>query len=88
MVQVPKFWCATSLIDIDGSEKAWPLPSSKHPFNFDNSAGLRYEAEATRQSILDGKLGNELLPHSESLLIAHIQDEIRKQIGVHFDADD
>lgn len=87
-LQIPSFWCPTTLIDIDGSEKTWPLPTAKYETNFINSYGLRYEAEEVRQCILNGKKASELVSHEESLRIARIQDEIRKQVGVHFDEDD
>ncbi|XP_055541749.1 trans-1,2-dihydrobenzene-1,2-diol dehydrogenase-like [Wyeomyia smithii] len=81
------FWCATALTDIDGSRKEFPLPRAHHDFNFPNSCGLRFEAEEVRQCIAGGKLQSASVPHSESLTIARIQDEIRKQIGVQFPED-
>ncbi|XP_058449113.1 trans-1,2-dihydrobenzene-1,2-diol dehydrogenase-like [Malaya genurostris] len=81
------FWCSTELTDIDGSRKEFPLPKARHYFNFPNSCGLRYEAEETRQCINAGKLESVSVPHSESLRIARIQDEIRRQIGVKFPED-
>jgi len=80
-------WCPTRLLDVDGKIKEWPLPEGKYKTNFQNSEGLRYEAEATRQCILEGKLQNEFVSHNDSLLFAKIQDEIRKQIGVVYDVD-
>lgn len=50
--------------------------------------GLRYEAEAVRECIRAGKTEMERVSHSESLIIARIEDEIRKQVGVKFPADD
>ncbi|XP_058818873.1 trans-1,2-dihydrobenzene-1,2-diol dehydrogenase-like [Topomyia yanbarensis] len=82
------FWSSTALTDIDGSRKEFPLPKARHGFNFINSCGLRYEAEETRQCINAGKLESLSVPHSESLRIARIQDEIRKQIGVRFPEDE
>lgn len=81
------FWCSISLTDIDGSHKEFSLPKAKHHFNFPNSCGLRFEAEEVRKCIADGKLESTSVPHSESLRIARIQDEIRKQIGVQFPED-
>lgn len=87
-LQIDKFWCPTSIIDIDGSNQEWPLPEAKHAFNYPNSCGLRYEAEATRQCIRKGLTECETVSHKESLIIAKIQDEIRRQIGVRYPADD
>lgn len=81
------FWCPVSLTDVDGSLKKFPLPKAPHAFIFQNSCGLRYEAEEVRQCIASGLLESASVPHKESLLIARIQDEIRKQIGVQFPED-
>lgn len=64
------------------------MPQAKHEFNFINSCGLRYEAEEVRKCIREGKKESENVTHNESLLIANIEDEIRKQIGVKYPEDD
>ncbi|XP_037822277.1 trans-1,2-dihydrobenzene-1,2-diol dehydrogenase-like [Lucilia sericata] len=86
-ITLKQFWCPTKIIDIDGQEKEWVLPKGKHPINFINSEGMRYEAEAARQSILEGKLQNDTVSHNDSLLFAQIEDEIRAQVGVVYDED-
>lgn len=50
--------------------------------------GLRYEADVVRKCIREGKTESEHVTHKESLLIACIEDEIRKQIGVTYPADE
>lgn len=50
--------------------------------------GLRYEADVVRKCIRAGKLERDWMSHNESLIIARIEDEIRKQVGVKFPADD
>lgn len=87
ILQLLDFWCPTKLIDIDGQQKEWVLPKGKHATNYKNSEGLRYEAEAARQCILEGKLQNENVNHNDSLLFAQIEDEIRKQVGVVYQED-
>lgn len=82
------FWCCTSLIDVDGVLKEWPLPTAKHNFNFPNSCGLRYEAEAVREHIRSGQLQCDTISHNESILLAKIEDDIRKQIGVVYEEDE
>lgn len=60
------------------------MPKAKFHFNYLNSCGLRYEAEEpeeVRKLIRAGKIECEFVSHNESLIIARIQDEIRKQIG-------
>lgn len=81
------FWCPVSMTDLNGSRWEFSLPEAPHEFNFPNSCGLRFEAEEARQCIKANRLESSTVPHSESLLIARIQDEIRKQIGVVFPED-
>jgi len=81
------FWCPTTIIDIDGKEKTWVLPESKFKTNFVNSVGLRYEVEEARKCILEGKIQSDHMNHNESLLFAHIEDELRKQVGVVYKED-
>lgn len=50
--------------------------------------GLRYEADEVRKCIRTGKIERDWVSHGDSLTIAHIQDEIRKQVGVKFPEDD
>lgn len=82
--QIKQIFCSTSIIDVDGTEKTWPLPPAKYDFYYPNSCGLKYEAEAIRECIRAGKIENENVTHEESLVIARIQDEIRRQIGVKY----
>uniref|UniRef100_A0AAG5DEV5 Trans-1,2-dihydrobenzene-1,2-diol dehydrogenase n=1 Tax=Anopheles atroparvus TaxID=41427 RepID=A0AAG5DEV5_ANOAO len=81
------FWSPLKLTDTDSTVREDTLPPARHPFNFNNSCGLRYEAEEVRQCIQAGRMQSESVSHADSLLIAHIQDEIRKQIGVEFPED-
>lgn len=82
------FWSSTTIIDVDGAEKSWPLPKTGCEFNFPNSCGLRYEIDGVRKCLQSGKIECEYVTHSESLLIACIEDEIRKQVGVKYVEDD
>lgn len=81
------FWCCINITDIDGTEKSWPLPPAKFDFFFPNSCGLRYETDEVKRCIRTGLLECENVSHAESLRLARIEDEIRKQIGVIFDED-
>lgn len=56
-------------------------------FEYHNSAGLRYEAEEMRKCISAGLVECDVVTHRDSLGIARIQDEIRRQIGVKFAED-
>ena len=81
------FWCTDTLELKDGSEAKFPLPEGKFDFNFGNSAGLAYEAMHVRQCLIDGLKESPVLPHSESLLIAELMENIRKQLGVEYEQD-
>lgn len=87
-ITMPQFWAPTTVIDIDGTEKCWPLPPAKYGFNYPNSCGLRYEADEVRKCIRAGKIESPLMRHNDTIAIAHIEDEIRKQIGVTYPEDD
>lgn len=77
------------IIDIDGKEIQFPpLPKAKYDFNFTNTCGLRYEAEEIRKCIRAGQKECKYATHDDSLVIARIEDEIRKQIGVQYPADE
>uniref|UniRef100_A0A2M4A5M1 Trans-1,2-dihydrobenzene-1,2-diol dehydrogenase n=1 Tax=Anopheles triannulatus TaxID=58253 RepID=A0A2M4A5M1_9DIPT len=84
---LPSFWCPLELTDVDGTVRKDTLPVARHPFNFHNSCGLRYEADEVRQCIQAGRLQSASVSHADSTVIAHIQDEIRKQVGVTFPED-
>lgn len=72
---------------MDGNEKSWPLPKAKHEFYYPNSCGLRYEAIEIKRCIRAGLTECQTVSHSDSLGIARVEDEIRKQIGVRYEAD-
>lgn len=81
------FWCSIRLKDVDGTEKTWKLPESNHKFNYYQSEGLAFEADEIRKVIRAGKLWSDKLTPQESLDIAYVEEEIRKQIGVRFPED-
>lgn len=82
------FWSATTLVTPKAKHN-FPLPEAKDPtlFNYINSAGLQYEAEEVRRCLQEGLLESPRMPHSDSLLLAEITDEIRKQLGVVYRCD-
>jgi dihydrodiol dehydrogenase / D-xylose 1-dehydrogenase (NADP) len=83
---VPKpFWCPEEII-VNGHSEKFPLPGkAKHPFNYGNSEGLAYEAEEAKQCIDKGLLESPFMTHEETILLARIQDKIKKQIGLSYD---
>ncbi|XP_076243309.1 trans-1,2-dihydrobenzene-1,2-diol dehydrogenase isoform X2 [Calliopsis andreniformis] len=86
IIKVPQFWCPTT-VELPTGTVHSPLPEAKHKFNFVNSAGLRYEAQEVRNCILKGVIESPKVPHDVSLLIAQMEDEIRKQVGVVYPDD-
>lgn len=85
---MPILNCPTEVLDVDGSVKSWPLPKTKHKLTSTNISGLRYELDEVRKCIRASKIESEFATHNESLVIARIEDEIRRQIGVKFAEDD
>lgn len=63
------------------------MTEAEHEFIYRNSIGLRYEPEEVRRCIRAGKLESDKISHNESLAILRIADEIRRQIGVTYAAD-
>lgn len=86
MIKVPKFWCPTT-VELPNEIVNVSLPETKSKFNFINSVGLSYEANEVRNCILKGMIESPKVPHNVSLLIAQLEDEIRKQIGVTYPED-
>ncbi|KAG5667480.1 hypothetical protein PVAND_015460 [Polypedilum vanderplanki] len=82
------FWCPTELEDVDGQMKKFELPQNRlGKFIYFHGAGMRYEAEEVRRCINEGLTESEDATHNDSLVIARIRDEIRRQLGVKFDED-
>lgn len=52
-IKISNFWCPTTAELPSGTVNV-PLPRGELPFNFKNSAGLRYEADEVRNCILKG----------------------------------
>jgi len=83
------FWCPTDIVTPNGPQ-TFPLPS--HPdnvkFNYPHSEGLSYEAQCVRDCIVAGKTECPIMPLDESIIMAEINDEIRKQLGVRYEQDE
>ncbi|CAH0727456.1 unnamed protein product, partial [Brenthis ino] len=77
-----------TLIHVDGKVEKFPLHESSLNYNFENSAGLVYQAIEVARCIREGLKESPRMSHQESLVLAKLRDIVRKQIGVHFDVDD
>ncbi|CAK1602241.1 unnamed protein product [Parnassius mnemosyne] len=75
------------VIHADGTVEKIPLHTSSIPYNFGNSAGLVYEALEVARCIKEGLKESPRMSHQESLILAKLEDEVRKQLGVVFDVD-
>ncbi|XP_023255020.1 trans-1,2-dihydrobenzene-1,2-diol dehydrogenase-like [Seriola lalandi dorsalis] len=86
-IKVPAhMWCPTSL-EVNGKGTQYPVPEPYLPLNFLNSTGMRYEAEEVRQCLLKGLKESAVMSHADSRLLAELEDEIRKQVGVVYSQD-
>ncbi|KAF6731042.1 Trans-1,2-dihydrobenzene-1,2-diol dehydrogenase [Oryzias melastigma] len=86
-IHIPeKMWCPTSLV-VNGEERRFPVPEPSLPLNFPNGTGLRYEAEEVRLCLLKGLKESTIMSHADSLLLAELEDEIRRQVGVVYSQD-
>jgi len=83
------FWCPTDIVTSSGPQ-TFPLPShgDNIKFNYPHSEGLAYEAQCVRDCIVSGKTECPLMPLNESITMAEINDEIRKQLGVRYEQDE
>lgn len=86
-IRIPEhMWCPTSL-EVNGKETQYPVPEPYLPLNFINSTGMRYEAEEVRQCLLKGLKESAVMSHADSLLLAEVEDEVRRQVGVVYSQD-
>lgn len=86
---MPNFCLPTSIIDVDGKEIVFPeLPDGEQQYHYECSRGLRFEPDAIRKCIRAGRIECDNLSLNDSLIIARVEDEIRRQVGVVYDADD
>ncbi|XP_022826919.1 trans-1,2-dihydrobenzene-1,2-diol dehydrogenase-like [Spodoptera litura] len=65
--------------------KEFELCTSKLPYNFQNSAGLAYEAIEVANCIRKGLKESPRMTHKESIQLAEQEDQIREQLGVSFE---
>ncbi|XP_071455011.1 trans-1,2-dihydrobenzene-1,2-diol dehydrogenase-like [Hetaerina americana] len=75
------FWSPTNLSTPEKTRDFY-LPSASQPFNFMNSAGLRYEAMEVRRCLQQGLLESPKMTLHDSIKLASLMDEVRRQIGV------
>ncbi|XP_034992962.2 trans-1,2-dihydrobenzene-1,2-diol dehydrogenase isoform X1 [Zootoca vivipara] len=97
MIKIPShFWCPTEFV-VNGKREEYPLPPQSQKMHFQNSTGLRYEAEHVRQCLLKafsppfplllGSKESPILTHADSELVNSILEEARRQVGVFYPQD-
>lgn len=89
MIKLPTFWCPTTVELPNETVKQFSLPESNQEIQFKlkNSVGLSYEAAEARECILKGLIESPKVTHETSLLLARLEDEIRRQLGVVYPQD-
>uniref|UniRef100_A0A8C3APG7 Trans-1,2-dihydrobenzene-1,2-diol dehydrogenase n=1 Tax=Cyclopterus lumpus TaxID=8103 RepID=A0A8C3APG7_CYCLU len=78
---LPICGCPTSLV-VNGKETSTHCQIPPLPINFLQQYRMRYEAEEVRQCLLKGLKESAVTSHADSLLLAEVEDEIRRQVGV------
>lgn len=81
---LPNFWCPSEL-KTPSKTFSYPLPEPPEKTHFTNSVGFVYQINSVRKALLEGKTEVSQIDHEDSLLIAEIQDEILRQVGVAYD---
>lgn len=60
----------------------FPLPGPIYPLNFPPCLGFLYQVQSVESALRSGKLECPEYPHSESIVLAELMDEYRRQVGV------
>lgn len=79
-------WCA---VEMEGpwGKSSHPLPKTSHKFNFTNSQGLMYQAVEVRRCLKEGLLESPVMPHSETMTLAEVMEQVRTQVGTVYPQD-
>ncbi|CAG2178060.1 unnamed protein product, partial [Oppiella nova] len=72
---------------VNGVAHDFPFPKTTEFLNYGDSLALGYEAEEVRKCLNEGKIESDKMSHKDSIVMAKIEDEIRRQVGVVFDVD-
>jgi dihydrodiol dehydrogenase / D-xylose 1-dehydrogenase (NADP) len=80
------FWSSQKLTVLD-QKYEWQLPKSKRPMVFWNSEGLAYQAQHVRDCLAKGLTESPIVCHAETMLVAEIMEDVRKQVGVKYPQD-
>ncbi|XP_026731108.1 trans-1,2-dihydrobenzene-1,2-diol dehydrogenase-like [Trichoplusia ni] len=78
----PPFHFPNKMILQDGKVKEYTLHTSALPYHYENSAGLVYEAIEVEKCIRQGLTESPRMSHSESRLLALLEDCVRRDLNV------
>src|SRR5699024_4789285 len=84
-IQLESFFHCCQRVTVNGQSHDFSRAEGPGQYHFGGSSGLKYEAHEVRRVILAGRTESEVMPHRDSVMIARISDEIRRQLGVHFE---
>ncbi|XP_018027319.1 trans-1,2-dihydrobenzene-1,2-diol dehydrogenase [Hyalella azteca] len=77
------FWAPPHLTSPSGNFDC-PLDPSERKYEFGNSQFLKYEAQHIASCLEKGVKESPVMPHSSSLLLAEVMQDIRQQLGSWF----
>jgi len=83
------FWTALSVESPEGTQ-SWTLPAGAklQTFNYGNGENMSFESQHVRDCLKAGRTESNLVSLDETLLIAEIMEQIRKQVGVVYPQDE
>ena len=70
---------------LKGKSETHPLPKVKHDLEFSHSEGMVYEIQEVKRCIKNNLTESPHFTHKETLIIAQIVDEVKRQIGLSFE---
>lgn len=88
-IEIGNMWMTPSEFSLIGRGEGALTSESRTDFPMDvEGNGLRFEAAEVGRCIREGRIESSLMPHSFSLSVMRVMDEIRSQIGLRYDSDD
>ncbi|XP_043093466.1 dihydrodiol dehydrogenase, tandem duplicate 1 [Puntigrus tetrazona] len=87
MIRMARPMHCPTVLEVNGRRTEFPLPEPGLPLNYENSAGLRYEAEEVRRCLLKGLKESIKMSLADSELLVEVMDEARRQVGVAYEQD-
>ena len=83
----PKKFVVYPKVAISSKNEIEANSGKEYKFDFEGM-GFHFEADAVALDVLEGRKENLVMPHSETLRVMKIMDEVRRQGGASFPQDD